>query len=512
MPEPSAIAIKFTDVNYVTMKGFFDALGTRLVERLWNDVVSYRAINAKTTRLRTAKQLPFSLTYTEALKNRFAAFSAKLLSAKEEYDRFASLSEEKERLDRALIYNALKNAADMEKILITEPTARAMVSGMYSGSIETHLPLLGYRDFLRQSIATDFKSCDTFFGSLYSAMSGTEELVTFYRLDDESLTKGRAGEYAKFNDIESLMDNLEGFVSLDPLDAMLKPFLAMYFVSYVAPFAAHNDLLGVALAKKMLSLGPLGEFAFLLPLETLPLHNARYDELFLESAKTGDFTYVMLYWMESLSYSLDAAMNEWTRLRTEAMKREFRSEPHEEAPAAPAPELTEVVATEEPLPPVEVIAPKAEEAKAVAVEETTFAPVEPEPVRVAPEQKEEPNPVVAPAKEAAPVEEVPILEALPIDEKALYAPKVSLKDKDVKMAARYIIETHPDINKQQALFFASHCTLGRYYTIQDYKKTMKVAYETARTSMDRLAASKLYKKLRIKNKYVYTPRKPGEKE
>ncbi len=506
MPEPSAIAIKFTDVNYVTMKGFFDALGTRLVEKLWNDVLAYRAVYANATRLRTAKQLPFVLTYTDALRGKYENFKNKLLSAKEEYERFASLGEEKERLDRSLLYNALRYASDMEKLSLTEPTIRAMISGMYNGNIEAHLPLLAYRDFLRQGIASDFKSCDAFFGSLYSAMSGTEELVTFYRLDDSSLTQGRAGEYAKFNDIESLMDNLEAFVSLDPLDPMLKPFLAMYFISYVAPFAAHNDLLGVALAKKMLSLGPLGNFAYALPLEGAVLHNARFDELFVESAKTGDFTYVMLYLMDAIGVSLDNAMNEWTRLRTEAMRREFRSEPHEEAPAVVAPELTEVGPKEAPKPPVEVEAPQAHDVEEVKVEETTFAPAEPAPV------KEEPQPKAVEPKPAAPVEEVPVLEALPIDEKALYAPKASLKDKDVKMAARYIVETHPDINKQQALFFASHCTLGRYYTIQDYKKTMKVAYETARTSMDRLAASKLYKKLRIKNKYVYTPRKPGEKE
>lgn len=505
MSEPSAIAIKFTDVNYVTMKGFFDALGTRLVEKLWNDVLSYRAVNANPTRLRTVRQLPFVLTYTEALKRKYGAFKAKLLAAKEEYERFSALGEEKERLDRGLLYNALKSAADLEKLTLTEPTIRAMISGIYGATVDAHLPLLGYRDFLRQNIATDFRSCDTFFGQLYSAMSGTEELVTFYRLDDASLTAGRAGEYAKFNDIESLLANLESFVSADPFDAMLKPFLAMYFVSYVAPFAAHNDLLGVALAKKLLSMGPLGSFAFTLPLESSVLHNARYDELFLESAKTGDFTYTMLYLMDCIGANLDAAMNEWTRLRTEAMKREFRSEPREEPPSVETPELTEVESQEEALPPVEVEAPQSEEAEVVEVEETTF---EPAPKVEEPVKTEKP----AEPKRVAPAESVPVLEALPVDEKILFAPKASLKDKEVKMAARYIVETHPDINKQQALFFASHCTLGRYYTIQDYKKTMKVAYETARTSMDRLAASKLYQKLRIKNKYVYTPRKPGEKE
>ena len=104
------------------------------------------------------------------------------------------------------------------------------------------------------------------------------------------------------------------------------------------------------------------------------------------------------------------------------------------------------------------------------------------------------------------------LETIPAASYSVFAPKASLSDKEVKMAARYLMETHPQLNRQQALFFASHSTLGRYYTVQDYKKAMKVAYETARTSMDRLAACKLFKKYRIKNKYVYTPLKPGEKE
>jgi hypothetical protein len=74
------------------------------------------------------------------------------------------------------------------------------------------------------------------------------------------------------------------------------------------------------------------------------------------------------------------------------------------------------------------------------------------------------------------------------------------------------VETNPRIRKPQALFFASHSSLGRYYTIQDYKRTIRCAYETARTSMDNLAAEGFYQKLQIKNKFVYTPIKQGEKQ
>lgn len=91
-------------------------------------------------------------------------------------------------------------------------------------------------------------------------------------------------------------------------------------------------------------------------------------------------------------------------------------------------------------------------------------------------------------------------------------PKSSFSDKEIKQLARYIEETHPMLRKSQAAFYASHCSIGRYYTISDYKSCAKCAYETARTSMDRLAEEGLYKKLKLKNKYVYTPRHSGEEE
>ena len=495
--------LKYTDEVYLTKQGFFTALGSSLVEKLWESVVGYRLAHAERTRLRTASQLPFTLTRTDRLNEKFRAFEGKLLAAKEEYDKYLELPDDKIKIDRNLMFQCLKGIAEYEGLKVSEPTMRAMLSGIYQGGSIESQPLLAYRDFMLGDLGTSFDNAEEFFLDLYKAISGTEELISFYRLSD--VNQGRAGEYAKFGDIESLRDSLEDFIRNDGLSEIPKAFLSMYFVDYVAPFNAHNALLATALCKKMLSQGKLGSFALLLPLETLLLKNTpKAKEAFSETAKTGDFTYVYFHVIETLTPLLEALLNELSRLRMDALRREFRSVPQEET--LPEPEA-----------PKEVAAPKPEViAEVKAVEATPLQSV-PEPPRVMPKPIEEtPEEVAEIYVEEAPkktVEEVPVLTSLPaFDEKSVFGKRVSLNDKEVRMAARYIVETHPDINKQQALFFASHCTLGRYYTIQDYKKAMKVAYETARTSMDRLATAKLYQKLRIKNKFVYTALPRGDKE
>ena len=502
MANVNPLCLKYTDENYVTKQGFFVALGSSLVERLWDNVVSYRLSVSSRTKLRTISQLPFTLTQSEGLKARYTTFGRLIDNVKAEMDSFnEAMGEEKAKAIKFAQLSCLKAAGELEDARVSEPTLRAMFTELYRPSGDPRETLLaGYRDFLQGKVGIDFPDCSTFCADVYGAISGTEELVTFYRISG-NLSQGRAGEYAKYGDIESLVDNLEDFVANDPLDLLPKAFLSLYFVDYIQPFASHNGLLAIALAKKILA-KRYGDFAYLLPLERLLIKGPKAKEMFLESAKTADFTYAMLYFIEALTPLLEGLLNEISRIRADALKREFRGQANEE----PVPEP---VAIEEIPAPVR------------ATPEPVEAPVDPTPLREVeqtpePTRIEEPKPApkeeVAEIKKPAPVNEVPVIESFPVDPKAAFAPRLSINDKEVKMAARYIMETHPDINKQQALFFASHCTAGRYYTIQDYKKTMKVAYETARTSMDRLAIAKLYQKLRIKNKYVYTLRKAGEKE
>ena len=82
---------------------------------------------------------------------------------------------------------------------------------------------------------------------------------------------------------------------------------------------------------------------------------------------------------------------------------------------------------------------------------------------------------------------------------------VGLDENDAELVAQHLIELYPTMRKNQAEFYARHCTIGKYYTISQYKKEQNVAYETARTSMDNLVNLGFYKKENIRNKFVYTP-------
>lgn len=90
-------------------------------------------------------------------------------------------------------------------------------------------------------------------------------------------------------------------------------------------------------------------------------------------------------------------------------------------------------------------------------------------------------------------------------EKSLVLEPQRLTDREAKEYMMYLLETNPSLSKKQASFLSTHCTMGRYYSIQQFKSYARVAYETARTSMDKLAALGYYEKLQVKNKFVYTP-------
>ena len=85
-----------------------------------------------------------------------------------------------------------------------------------------------------------------------------------------------------------------------------------------------------------------------------------------------------------------------------------------------------------------------------------------------------------------------------------YIPPV-LDERSACRLEEHLLELDPSMKRGEAHFYARHCTLGKRYTIQQYKRSIGCAYETARTSMDHLVAMGYYRKEMVKNKNVYTP-------
>jgi Fic family protein len=87
-----------------------------------------------------------------------------------------------------------------------------------------------------------------------------------------------------------------------------------------------------------------------------------------------------------------------------------------------------------------------------------------------------------------------------------FAPSEStLGEVEANRLQQHLMETHPSMKKGEAYFYARHHSLGKYYTLAQYKKQLDCAYETARTSMEHLVKLGYYRKEKYKNKFVYTP-------
>ena len=82
---------------------------------------------------------------------------------------------------------------------------------------------------------------------------------------------------------------------------------------------------------------------------------------------------------------------------------------------------------------------------------------------------------------------------------------VGLDEDEAQKFENHLKERYPELSSNQAYFYARHCTLGMNYTISQFKKCNNCAYETARTSMDKLVELGFYRKESRKNKFIYVP-------
>ena len=491
---PKTNEVRYTDESYVTEQGLKKALGISLIDYIWKGIDNYRYASATRLNLRTITQIPFWYTATAALTEKYQTFEAKLLRFQDEYQRLAADPELKKEGDKRIYAVLLKAIAEASAIPLDDLSLKALLNGVYRPVDEKQQALLNYY-FALQSLRRDLTISrgEDFVAKQYQALLATEDLLSFYRDSDSknifsTAIVGRIYESAPCEQINALMEALWSFIDTDNSRPFIKSLTTLYYVNYVKPFDLYNPMVASLLAKYVLGRGDFALIAGVLPLELLLVPTERSKDEYAEIQKRGDITYFLLYGIEKISPLLDAFLDEFVAIKKQQIAEEFTALPPEEVP--PQPQIEPAASPQEP---------QGDGAQESAAAE---APIS---VPGAPEGKENRR------LEKVAVERLQETgDNFAAGSLALALPKPSLSEKEVKEVAKYILETHPNIRKGQASFFATHCTVGRYYTIQDYKRANKVAYETARTSMDALAEEGFYKKLQVKNKYVYTPIKQGE--
>lgn len=458
---------KYTIEKYCTRIEVAKAIGTNLIEPLWKDIVSYRKTFARPLPVCDAFKTPFSITYIDSVHNKTYVISEKMSSyilgiGKLSDSRIAYNAFTSDMLKQSLKYIARANKIDASEI-----TLQLIVEGKCTD--DAYRPLINYYRALKhlENHPIPYLSEDVL-ADYYAILRGEEELTSFYRINDNVTSASKALVDREFDNgvpahlIDDMMENLILFANNTEASLPVRSAVLFYMFNYIKPFKEHNNEMAAILTKCLLSDTNIGSAAIYLPLEKMLVSEEFYGDIFKEVLKTKDFTYAYIECANKLTESFDKALDKIVQVNAHAL--DVAAKLGDDR-AKIKEEFGVDIEVDEPVKP-KVIQPKP----------STI--VQPKPAQVT---------IVKP--------QTVVVEA---DEK-------DLSEKELRALENDMLESDPFIKKGQAHFYVRHCTKGKFYTIQQYKKFEGCVYETARTSMDNLAVRGYYRREAIKNKFVYTP-------
>ena len=373
--------------------------------------------------------------------------------------------------------------------------------------------------------------------------------------------------------VEDFMEPFVEFITNNSYPTFVSLAAILFYMPLVSPFSNANIAMTSLLAKECLAY-KFGKEAFYLPIERLLLSDSLFSSASKNVRSSGDLTFLVCYWEKTIEKLLIETKETINNAKIAVYSPEYNQLSEEEKKAVSKAALSEPIPPkneqltldsflEEKKPNLES---KEEEGSAI---ESSFEPKiqkhEEELPKEAEETQEDIEKTLSNFKEESLIEETPNKEREPeteeirslpseeieplgdrkTEEKAeetspkketiakplvpasktitekemveasrnVSAPSFELdvlSEKEAKEYMRYLLETNPNLNKKQASFLSTHCTPGRFYSIQQFKTFTHCVYETARTSMDKLALEGYYEKLQVKNKFVYTPKRKGD--
>lgn len=462
----NTLAIRFSDENYSTRPEVATALGTNLIEPIWNEILLYRKQFRRQISVFDITKVPFTVTYVPRLLENIETLEK---SVSEYIVSFGGLNDgsvAKYTIFRDMCITELRQIAKVNKINVNDVALNNIIE--YKNTESLYDPLFRYFSALTHLEKNPQEKFDLkTIGTYYGIMSGEELTDSFFR-KTEINTQGQRllidREYAgaPTQEIPWLMNNLINYVNNSNDSFIVKVAVTTYMINYIKPFEKYNREMSSILTKLIVSLNDVDSAAAYIPMESIILdEKGSLSAVSREIQRSRDLTYevtrVIDIFMAALSFVSDRIVqvhvnevqNSYTYGESkEEFEKEFGFTPSDE-----------------------IIEPKKEEPVAQQPKVETKKPVEPKPVQVI--QHEEP--VEGPS------------------------------DKQLRRMAQDLLEEDPLLKKGQAHFYVRHCTVGKFYTIQQYKKCEGCVYETARTSMDNLARLGYYRREQIKNKFVYTP-------
>ena len=482
------LAMRFTEDKYATKNEVARELKISSVDTFWANILAYRSNFYHYLTVKTIEKKMLLLCGCPAVNSLVNNVEMKMIRVNREYGMLLPQSKGYRYLNQTFNKKILYILNEAEQLQVGEDFVNSVLRNEVVSALPNNMLLVNYLSALNYIKKAHVNAIDEdFLAALYAKLLGTEELTEFYRSNDDHNPENRVlidriYTSAPWNIIDSMMNSLFTFIQTSTLSSSLKAIITYFYINYVKPFNKYSEEVAILMAKAVLAHETFGETVVDLPLEQLLLlSNEEVARIYVEVQKTADVTYFVNYAFKHLNQYCESYLDEIAQSKVQELKADFyQADAKEEEIEVP------------------------EQEKRVETIDLFEASKEEEPVKE-PVFKEEP----APVNEKPVVEEQPKKKTVKVtyvqEELAVAYIPVALDEKQAVLLEQDLLERDPELKKGEAKFYARHCTKGKNYTIAQYKKSLRCAYETARTSMDHLAELLYYRKEKIKNKYVYIP-------
>ena len=447
-------SIRFSDEVYASKDEVKKALNISSIDSIWERINSYRSYFKRNLDLVSIEEKMFSVCFTIPLQHRIVSLEKKMTQDMITLSRMND-SSFNEFINQCLFVIG-KSYAEQDSLTISDDTLNKLIGDLPYEVPQVYMTLKNYlltiKQYLKKSVNKyDLSILTSFYGKILRKDINYLDLESYIRIADlnnpaDHVFFGRHYNAAPIEKIEVLLKDLMNFNQKNTF-AIIRSIVTYFYLIYIKPFEYFNEECSLLSLKYIIAQDNISFVPFLLNIEKRLLNTnlESFKEKFELSELSQDLTYFINYILDIIEEALS--------------------------------EFKEMIVTRD------ISQIKQESLQA----DELFPPQE--------------NKTFVQA-------ELPFVNRTPL----VFEQKVSmptlptgLDAKDIDLIADNLLELYPSLKYNQARFYASHCTIGKYYSIAQYKKETGVAYETARTSMDNLVTLGFYKKEQIKNKYVYTP-------
>ncbi len=535
------ITYRFTEEKYGTKADVIHEMNIPQGKSdiIWSSILTYRKTFARTFDIATLAKDPLHIVYVHKVKESINSAEDLLSDFSSNLNQICANDEHLYSLKKNLKLELIKVINAYKNLNIDDYTINHMLSdevSLYPHMDENLMYAFNYMNllsYIHQNTNDETLITKEVLFKYYSIITNQKEEEVSYRVHRKASSLFLMPENRK-DLIEELMDVFVNTINNDLSTSLqVKIFLIHFYMDYLKPFDKCNEYLSCALIKTLLIKTKQESPFSYLPLEQLWFQDDLYETMVKETMKANDLTYSFnRYQVRFNSIILNTSAQQL--IANLSMKEMYNAEEvHKELEKENTNDfdyndetLHEHSNFNEPLESIEESVEQLVEQNTQIEEHIELTKDEPiisnetssdtketihqDSIDQIHEDKLEPVKIIEVPSNAK-KEEV-------IINKVINTPRskdiidtshldVGLSDKEALKLQEHLLEKEPFMKKGQAEFFSKHCTYGRYYTIQQYKKKMHCVYETARTSMDNLVNLGYYRKEQVKNKFVYTPAK-----